>query len=131
MGGDLQDYGSVIRVNNHMLADGDRAMEYIKHLKQNALKDAIYNAVLQTGVDNWICIKTFIKEQRREFETEYSVLVECRPVQTAKVYIPMYESALMPTNVHHCSYCGGYTHNDMRGHCLGCGGPRNDDYLER
>ena len=132
MNEDLQYHCSEIRINNQFLMDnGNDAIEYVCFLKENALKDSIYNSVKQIGIDGWICIRPSIVEQRLDFETVYRILIECRPVQTAKVYIPMYESALIPTDVHHCSYCGGYTHNDMRGHCLGCGGPRNDDYLER
>lgn len=51
--------------------------------------------------------------------------VEERPV----VYKFVAEYSQIPKDVYRCDHCGGHTKNDMRGNCLACGAPRNDNYL--
>lgn len=56
-----------------------------------------------------------------------AVQVETRPV----VYRYISSMDQIPNDLHGCTFCGGYTKNDARGHCAACGGPRsNSKYIE-
>jgi hypothetical protein len=46
--------------------------------------------------------------------------VERRPVVIKYVS----DFSEIPKDYQNCTFCGGYTKNDARGHCYACGGPR-------
>ena len=129
---EIQDYGATFRVSREMI-DSPHAVDYVKHKVADMEKDAIYKAVKQAETSGgWICIKPETIEEKHPFpfgEIEYKTRIHCRSVNYAKVYVPV-ETSFMPPDVFKCTFCGGYTKNDMRGHCSGCGGPRDDGYLE-
>ena len=121
----IQDYAARFVIDQwmaHQIPD-----DYIAYQKNNIERDAIHEAVKQAG-GGWICIKPEWQE-RRESVTgnfEYTFKVNCRPVETARVYVyaPDYPVNQIPRDLHFCEYCGGHTKDDMRGHCAACGGPR-------
>ena len=132
MDNEIQDYGAMFRVSDYILT-APNAEEYVKEQVRRIEKDAIYAAVKQAeSTGGWICIKPELTEfdDFPMMQREFRVKVHCRPVEYGRIYVPVYEQSSMPIDVHKCTWCGGYTKNDMRGHCSGCGGPRNEEYLE-
>lgn len=91
-------------------------------------KELIYKAVKQGEPDHWICVRPSKKEGPTidGMGWEYYLTIECREVQVAQVYVPVFTGSAIPTETYFCKWCGGFTKNDMRGHCRGCGGPRGD-----
>lgn len=129
---DVKDYGASFFVSGYMLDDPDY-QDYIRHELVHMEKEAIYKAVKQIP-SGWICINPeIVKRPTLRFEPgiEYSTIIHCRPVQSARVYVPVFERQTMPIDVYECKWCGGYTKNDYLGHCAGCGGPRDNSYIEK
>ena len=133
MSDEIKDYGAKFVVDREVL-QSPGAQGYIEEQVRRMEMQGIYQAVKQADKQHgWICIKPEIIQCEHEGpwgNVEYSLLVHCRSVQTERVYIPVFEQAKMPRDVFKCSWCGGYTKNDKRGHCAGCGGPRNDQYID-
>jgi hypothetical protein len=107
-------------------------LEVIQYEIEKMKKEAIYQAVNQTS--GWISINPVLTENVDIMNDiiEYGVNVHVRPVMT-KVYVfEDYNKAMLrdpniPRDLRNCHWCGGYTKNDMRGHCAGCGGPRKHE----
>lgn len=124
-------YGYGIRFNPWDFQDPDFVRFHLMQLF-NKERDIIYNAVVKSPGE-WntfrsrFTFRSMPELYNRQFELGLRVDTH---VGDAKVYIPVYESMSMPKDVFKCDWCGGYTKNDKRGHCAGCGGPRNEKYLE-
>jgi len=115
--------------------DRDIPQDYIEYEKERIEKNALWSAVKQFANGGWICVKLEWREvcdycAPLYAEILYDFYVHVREVKTPVVYIPIYSSMQMPKDVYHCKFCGGMTKNDIRGHCLACGGPRNRNYLD-
>ncbi len=129
---EINDWGAMFSIPDELLMQ-EGSKEYIQYNLERMEKDAIYQAVKQVEAnkEGWIWIKPVLQEIRNpHFGVDYRFVVHCRPVGYSRVYIPIYENQSMPKDVFKCSWCGGFTKNDQRGHCAGCGGPRDDSYLE-
>lgn len=111
----------------------DSLVAQIQHDLFTYERDLIYRSVVSSAAP-WTSIRsTFVARDMGELlgrGIEYCVKVDAVAAQDKRIYIPVYDRAQMPRDVVKCSYCGGHTKNDKRGHCAGCGGPRNDSYLE-
>ena len=112
--------------------DDHNFMAYLLRRLFEYEKEMVYRSVVSSGGE-WTAIRTrFLSRNAQEFLSggvEYAVRVDAS-VADRKVYIPVFEKTSMPRDVFKCSWCGGYTKNDKRGHCAGCGGPRNEKYID-
>jgi hypothetical protein len=122
----LQDYGAVYSISDQM-AKSDVAEEYAKQHIEEMTKDALYKAVTQQREGEWMVIKSELGQYRNydKQTTDFFVKIRCRPVENARVFIPVFEHNEMPKDVFECDHCGGYTKNDHRGNCMACGAPRH------
>ncbi len=67
--------------------------------------------------------------QNIDFNHEYELILKAKVQRVQErpvIYkiVPSFDA--LPNDVHSCRFCGGYTKNDMRGHCCACGAPRSD-----
>ncbi len=128
----LNNYSAIFRTYHD-----DIPKEYIAHQIEKLEMEALHRAVKQT--EGWICVKLNHDKLKEMDAINYIVTVDVKPVQTVnpKIYIfedgyqrAMLKNPSLPRDLFYCSWCGGHTKNDMRGHCSGCGGPRNNKYLD-
>ena len=119
-----------VMIDPHFLEDQGYIYHIIRRLIEHE-RDAIYRAVVNSS-EEWTTIRTrFLAKNTCDIfdRRQLAVRVDAS-IADKKVYIPIFEHQSMPRDVFKCSWCGGYTKNDKRGHCAGCGGPRNDDYIK-
>lgn len=93
-------------------------------------RDVIYGAVVASGSEMTTIRSSIEAYELHDFLSRginTCLHVEATPARTKVIYMPVTE---MPRDVFECKFCGGWTKNDKRGHCSGCGGPRNLRYLE-
>ncbi len=125
----MAQWGAEVTASNYLLSDGDY-LPYLARELAEAERDATYAAVVSNQLD-WTAVRPRF-EQLRDLPTNtthFRVRVDAWGAEQ-RIYIPVFERRNLPADTWYCTWCGGYTHNDKRGHCAACGGPRDDRFLE-
>jgi hypothetical protein len=96
----------------------------------------LYRQITEVLREYWLdkpvayMLKSNTEDKRSMDAVEKTITARARGITYKQIYIPIYSSSQMPSDVFQCIWCGGYTKNDMRGHCCACGAPRNKESFE-
>jgi len=121
-------FGARIVLINELLVNSPDCERYADRQLYQQVTDGLREHWLDKPVAYMLKSHT----ERNQFMTGIEKTITARPIDITykQIYIPIYSSSQMPNDVFECSWCGGYTHNDMRGHCCACGAPRSKESFE-
>lgn len=126
-------FGIRYDVPYHMLEQLKSDQGFLVHTFRYHMLEQLWEKGILPNLDRPIFINHL--QISREIGTfdhmTFRMSVEIQPVSERPVIYKFVEDVKrIPSDVFFCSWCDGYTKNDMRGHCCACGGPRNDQYLK-
>jgi len=119
----MEEYVIGISVANELLVRDDFPLEdYVKHKLANDMANFIMKD-LDKGEPMAHSFTLNRRNNTTQDATDFWIKDRAFPIE-ARIYVPVYAEVDMPSDLHECKYCSGFTKNDKRGNCLACGAPR-------
>ncbi len=100
----------------------------VPHYVLGRIVDEIARKAVVKTFDGLYAMRWDLQTISDVYLTHFRAKVDLRKIEEIPVIYRIAATiADLPSDVHSCKWCGGYTKNDMRGNCAACGAPRSDD----
>jgi len=121
-------FGTSIILTKELLVNSPECEQYADRQLYQQITEGLYENWLDKPVA--FMLKSNTQNSDMMDGIEKTITARAIDITYKQIYIPIYSSSQMPNDVYECSWCGGYTKNDMRGHCCACGAPRSKESFE-